>query len=118
MKKVIVLVFMVAFLAGCGRNYSNGSRVGVVTKLSEKGVIWKSWEGELNLGGVRQGTDANGNSSVVPNIFEFNADPSVVSKLQEAMRTGKRVELVYRQWLIAPLSISNDHVIIEVKTLD
>jgi hypothetical protein len=38
--------------SGCSHNYSDGYRVGYVRKFSRKGLIWKSWEGELLLGGV------------------------------------------------------------------
>lgn len=100
-------------LCACGRDYSNGSRVGVVTKLSQRGLFWKSWEGELNMGGVRAQQD-----STVANVFEFNADEAAVPKIQEALRTGKRVELIYREWAIGPPSIGNDHVVIDVKEAD
>lgn len=114
MKNILVLA-VALILSACGPNYSNGSRVGVVTKLSYKGLVWKSWEGELNMGGVRQQSDGNGGTQTVPNVFTFNADPDAVAKLQDAMKTGARVELIYRQWFISPASIDNDHVIIDVK---
>ena len=47
---VAILILMVS-LTGCG-NYSNGNRVGNITKFSEKGIIWKTWEGQLHLGGI------------------------------------------------------------------
>jgi len=40
-------------LTACGRGYSEGERSGVIFKFSSKGLIWKSWEGEMNLGGMR-----------------------------------------------------------------
>ena len=104
-------------LSACAPNYSNGSRVGVVTKLSNKGVLIKSWEGELNMGGMRQTTDSDGNSQMSPNVFTFNADPSVVPDLEKAMDNGSRVRLTYHQWAIAPPSIDNDHVIVKVEVL-
>jgi hypothetical protein len=114
MKKLIMVAAVAALLVGCGKNYSNGSRVGVVTKLSEKGLIWDSWEGEMNMGGVRdKHTDAGTVS--VPNAFQFNVDPAAVPKVKEALRSGKRVELVYREWAVSPLSIGDSHVVIDVK---
>lgn len=41
MKKVL-LIFVAVILVGCGANYSNGERHGVVTKISEKGLFFKS----------------------------------------------------------------------------
>ena len=33
-------------------NYSSGVRAGVPVEFSRKGVIFKTYEGELNLGGI------------------------------------------------------------------
>lgn len=54
MKKVeitnyLVIFIMVLFISGC--NFSEGERTGVISKFSHKGVIVKTWEGELVLGG-------------------------------------------------------------------
>ena len=32
---------------GCAQNYSNGERIGVITNLDKKGLMFKSWEGEM-----------------------------------------------------------------------
>jgi hypothetical protein len=93
MKRVPALVLLACFpLTSCGRNYSNGSRIGIVTKLSEKGVIWKSWEGEMLMALPPQAAA----SGAQPEKFEFNVDPETVEKVKEAMNSGRRVELVYR----------------------
>ncbi len=114
MKTKLFGIALCLMLAACGKNYSNGSRVGVVTKLSEKGFVYKSWEGEMNMGGVREKSTDSG-SAVVPNIFTFNVDASAVEKVKAAMKSGKRVELIYRQWAVAPINIGDDHVIVDVK---
>lgn len=116
-------ILICLLLAGCFPNYSDGSRVGVVTKISHKGLIWKSWEGSINQGGTKEVTqmDSNGgaHSQIVANAQDFNvSDPKVIEQVKEAAKTGKRVELVYRQWLVAPPWIDNDHVIVEVKPAD
>jgi hypothetical protein len=41
--------------------------VGVLTKFSHRGVFIKSYEGELNMGGIRNHTDHEGRSSMVAN---------------------------------------------------
>jgi major membrane immunogen (membrane-anchored lipoprotein) len=48
--KKIILIASLSLLSACGQNFSNGSYIGVVTKLSEKGLIFKSWEGEVSMG--------------------------------------------------------------------
>lgn len=117
-KKTAIILSLAAMvsLSACAPDYSEGSRVGVVTKISRKGLFVKSWEGSLNQGGMRSQTDSNGHVSMVPNVLDFNvSDPEVLAKIQEAAKSGKTVELVYKQWFLAPLSIENDHVIIDVK---
>lgn len=115
MNKLFIIAAALA-LTACAPHYSDGSRVGVVTKLSNKGLIWKSWEGSLNEGGTRVGRDIKGGESVVPNAFDFSvSDPAVVDQLQLAVSSGARVELVYQQWFISPPTIENDRVIIAVR---
>lgn len=115
---LLAVFFVLCFLIvvpGCAPNYSNGSRVGVVTKLSEKGLMFKSWEGEMNMGGMRQSSDSDGHTTIVANVFTFNVDPKIVSEVKAAMDSGQRVELIYRQWAKRPVTIDNSHVVIEVK---
>jgi hypothetical protein len=112
MRKAPILA-LVLTLCGCAENYSNGSRIGVVTKLSEKGFICKSWEGEMLIALPNDMA-----SGAQPEKFAFNVDPPTVPKVQEAMKSGKRVELLYRQWMVSPPCIDNDHVIIDVKPVE
>lgn len=121
MKKTILLAILSSalLLSACAPNYSEGSRVGVVTKLSYKGLIWKSWEGSLNQGGTRTEYDGEGNSSIVPNAIDFNvSDPAVLAQIKEAAANGRPVELFYTQWFFHPFTISNSHVIVGVKQVN
>lgn len=108
MKRIVVVLALLA--VACGANYSNGTRIGVVTKLSEKGIIWKSWEGSML---VALPIEVAGQTQ--PEKFDFNVDPAAVYKVRAALISGQRVELIYRQWYLEPLSIDNDHVVIDVK---
>lgn len=70
--------------------YSDGERSGVVTKFSHKGMMLKTWEGELNMGGFDEGG--------VASTWQFSVDtPEVVEKVKEAQRAGGRWTLTYRQ---------------------
>ena len=67
--------------------YSSGERVGYVQKLSEKGFICKTFEGELVLVSM-PGTQAE--------KFLFTVkDPEVAKKINESI--GKRVSLTYEE---------------------
>lgn len=112
-KSLIGLSLLTAVLcAGCGQNYSYGERVGVVTKLSEKGLIFKSWEGELL---IALPVDVAGTTQ--PEKFTFNVSAEAVGQVKKAMSSGQRVEVVYRQWFLPPPTIDNEHVVIEVKSV-
>lgn len=77
--------------------YSEGNRAGYLIKISKKGYIFKTYEGELNLGGVTSGdvTAIMGN-----NRWEFSVqDEAVYNKLQQY--EGKQISVHYRQQLRA-----------------
>lgn len=91
--KNLCLLVLCLFLASCSENYSNGERIGVVTQFSSTGLIFKSYEGHLNV------TQTGMNSSVP---FDFSVDndhedPAVVTALDEAAKGGWKVRLVYHQ---------------------
>jgi hypothetical protein len=67
--------------------YSSGERVGFVQKISHKGWICKTWEGELSMVTV-PGTPAQN--------FPFSVrDEGVAQRLMKA--SGQRVRLKYEQ---------------------
>lgn len=95
MKKLIMLALVSAsvILTSCSENYSNGERIGVITQFSETGLIWKSWEGHLNV------TQTGMNSSVP---FDFSIDndkpdQQVINTLDSAAQHGWKVKLVYHE---------------------
>lgn len=75
---------------------SDGKRVGVLSKFSHKGLFIKSYEGELNMGGVRNNVNSKGESSVVANVWEFScSNPQMAEKLESLV--GKEVVIKYHQ---------------------
>lgn len=114
---VIVCILLIGnlFINGAGANYSEGERTGVVYKMSHKGLLWKSWEGAMNLGGVAQGEGG----AAIPNQFNFSVtDQDVVKQLQEASVSGKRIQVQYTQYFIGPVSIDTQYVIHKVEVID
>ena len=73
-------------------SYSSGERVGYIQKISKKGWVCKTWEGELAMV-TMPGT--------APQIFQFSVrDENVARKLLDA--AGKRVALSYEQHMGVP----------------
>jgi prepilin-type N-terminal cleavage/methylation domain-containing protein len=109
---LFLLVGAVAGLGG-GCSRSEGSRAGIITKFSHKGNFVKSWEGELVLGGMRSGAEAG---QVQANVWAFSVtDEALVPKIKEALRSGVRVELEYKQSFARnPLKRDTTYVITKV----
>ena len=112
MKRVLALI-LIFFIVGCSNEYSTGERAGTVYKLSKKGYFLKTWEGELNVGGVA--TDNVG--IMVPNVWQFSiCDESYVKAVSDALETGKRVKVGYSEkvWQM-PWDGMTDYCIVSVK---
>lgn len=115
----LIALFAVLTAGGCVPNYSEGERVGVITKFSKKGLLSKTWEGSVNQGGTVQVSDGKGNSSVVPSVVDFNVqDPEIIEAIKTAANEGKRVKISYTQWYVKPVSIDNDRVVTKIEFLD
>lgn len=95
MLKVLVGVLLLCGLTIwiCSWTYSEGTRAGQLIKLSEKGVVFKTHEGELNLGGLRTG---NANDGLEGNLWQFSVLDDIVIRDLEAAE-GKRVKLHYKE---------------------
>lgn len=86
----ILLSVVGGLLGGCSN--STGSRVGQVVKLSNKGLVVKTWEGDLTTGGM----NANG-----VNVWHFTVtDEKLVPTLQDAMDRNQTVKLSYNQRMV------------------
>ncbi len=90
---VLLLLAIAVFVFLNVANYSSGFRAGVPTKISKKGVILKTYEGTLNVGGL-----TNSAEGAIPTTWEFtvrkSAD-SVIAKIDKAILEGNRVKLMY-----------------------
>ncbi len=78
-------------------SYSTGIRAGVVVKLSERGFIFKTYEGQMNIGTF--GAFKN-NDNQLSTVFEFSVPrdrKDVIQALQEVSLTGERVNLHYEE---------------------
>lgn len=91
---VIGLLIVAATFLSTQMAYSEGDRAGVVSKLSKKGYVFKTHEGELNVGAQGQ----VGNMS--NNLWQFTiagGNDKLNKDIEDAMTSGKRVKLHYEQ---------------------
>lgn len=93
----IIIVLILLFLGcggmfvGCDATYSEGYRDGTIQKFSHKGMMFKSWEGELAKAGIKH------NGGQMLNAFEFSVDdPAIIAEIQN-LKPDEHVRLYYRQ---------------------
>jgi len=97
-KKVLIAlggILIVFFLFAYYANFSSGFRVGVPVKLSTKGVLVKTHEGQLNIGGL-----TSGEQGVIPTQWDFTVSKSnevAFSRIETAMEKGVRAKLYYKE---------------------
>ena len=97
-RKVIIIISLIIvvitgqFFLIAGYTYSEGNRAGVVVKFSKKGYLLKTYEGELNMGGM-------GN---LPNTAQQNMlwnfsvkDQAIADTLMNL--EGRKVSLHYKE---------------------
>jgi hypothetical protein len=77
-----------------GYTYSSGERGGYVQKLSRKGWLCKTWEGELAMANL---------PGTLPEIFHFSVRNDSIASLIDK-NVGRRVSLRYEQHRGIPTS--------------
>src|SRR5690606_20007645 len=75
--------------------YDEGVRAGTMLRISKKGLIFKTYEGQLNV----QTFGAIRGAHPIAEVFDFSvegSDAEVIHDLQEAALSGERVNLHYK----------------------
>jgi hypothetical protein len=94
----LIALFALYIFAALNWSYSSGERAGFLQKVSNKGWICKTWEGELSLVAM---------PGAAPEKFLFTVrDEAVAQKISAA--AGKRVTLNYEQHKGLPTSCFGD----------
>ena len=104
------LLFAAYIWAMLSWSYSSGERAGWVQKLSNKGYMCKTWEGEMALVSL---------PGSMPEKFIFTVwDDKAAEKLNAVM--GKRVSLHYEQHIWLPTSCFGDteYFVTDVKVIE
>ncbi len=89
---LLLVVSAIVYYLICGMTYSEGTRSGVLTKVSKRGYIFKTYEGELNIGGLNQGE-----GTIMPlSVFKFSVQDKKIYDVLEKEQ-GKKVVLHYKE---------------------
>lgn len=87
--KYLFLFLTILCFTSCTENYSNGERIGYITKHSVKGVLFKTNEAHMNV------TQTGMNSS---EGFDFSIEePQVVTQINDASLKGYKVKVTYHE---------------------
>lgn len=105
-----VLVFGAWSWITLNYSYSKGERAGYVQKISKKGWLCKTWEGELAMANL---------PGTMPEIFLFSVRSDSVARLLEK-NAGKRVSVSYEQHRGVPTSCfaETEYYITNVRLVD
>jgi hypothetical protein len=90
---ILVVFFVIFFVARYSFTYSEGNRAGRLIKFSKQGFMFKTYEGEMNLGGV---TNSANNSMMMNYMWDFSvSDQTVADSLLKL--EGKDISVHYKQ---------------------
>ncbi len=84
---VPVVIISLWIWVALGYTYASGERAGYVQKISKKGWVCKTWEGELAMANL---------PGTMPQIFSFTVRSDSIANLLEK-NIGKQVSLTYEQ---------------------
>jgi hypothetical protein len=115
--KLVLLLMVVAVVVCTGYmmfvlnwSYAKGERIGYVQKFSEKGWLFKTWEGELQMLPV---------PGAIPEKFLFSVrDKAVIARINSSL--GKKVSLYYEQHKGIPTNCfgESEYFAVDAKTLE
>lgn len=92
---IFSIIPCMVLLQSCKENYSNGEKVGNLIEFTQKGVIYDSWEGRLNM------TQTGMNTSGEPFSFSFDNDrddqDSIINLMKQAQVEGWKLKIRYHE---------------------
>ena len=91
---VPVIIIALWIWIALGYTYASGERAGYIQKISKKGWLCKTWEGELAMANL---------PGTMPQIFTFTVRNDSIAHVIE-QNAGKQVSLTYEQHRGVPTS--------------
>ena len=117
-KRVVIIIIVVGagligyFYFG---TYSEGVRSGVVVKVSKKGFVFKTYEGQLNL----MTFGASRSQNIVAETFDFSVstyETDIIKTLEDVSLSGERVSLYYKEKFVTfPWRGETKYLIVKVE---
>jgi hypothetical protein len=106
-----VLITLFALFA----NYSSGYRVGRIIKISEKGYVFKTNEGQLNTGGFSEG-----DGDITSSIWNFSVKKGDGEILEQIKGANKEMVRVYydEKFITIPFLGDTKYFVTKVETVE
>ena len=106
-----VLVVILALFA----NFSSGYRVGRIIKVSEKGYVFKTNEGQLNTGGFSEG-----DGDITSSIWEFSIKRGDTEILEQLKNSNKGMVRLYydEKFVRIPFLGDTKYFVTKVETVE
>jgi hypothetical protein len=96
--RIFTIIIVLAIIVGFGflywGTYEDGVMAGKILRVSEKGMMFKTYEGKINLETFGALRDA----SPIAESFDFSiekSDKELIKQLQDVALTGERVNLYF-----------------------
>jgi len=97
---LVLILFIAVMLFFYYATYSEGTRAGVVLKVSKKGTLFKTYEGQLDL--LSFGAVKSDNQLSQTFAFSVEKDQEMlIQELKEVALSGERVRLDYEEKYVA-----------------
>lgn len=112
----LAIVFGIIYYLTFGY-YSEGKRGGFVNKLSNKGYLFKTYEGELRTGGLYDGDGTMTSSEWAFSVSGKNKE--AIENLDLAIKNGSRVSLTYEEkFFTLPWNGETKYFVTKVEVLE
>lgn len=94
----LVLLIFKSCIWGIHFSYGDGQRTGIVTNITKRGLMCKTWEGSMSYGAFS--ADNSSMAGVASaRTWEFTVEDNKVAEiLQEKERTRQPVTMTYKQY--------------------
>ena len=112
---LIVFIFIGVMLFIYYANISEGTRSGVIVKISKRGAIFKTYEGQMDLGSFGAVQDANQLSQTFNFSVEKGKD-ELIEELEAVSLSGERVQIRYKEkYAVLPWRAETTYFVYDIK---
>jgi hypothetical protein len=118
MKKILLYALLIAIAIACylyWGTYEKGVKAGKILQISEKGMVFKTFEGKINL----ETFGALKGASPIAESFDFSVESDqedLIKQLETVALSGERVNLVFiKRYIKVPWRGDTKYFVVRVE---